>query len=757
MVLCYDNDNSVMILPENAQKPQRRFPMERLQSFIDKYQDRITPRFILTRLACAYFICLTFCLYRIDIRLTDFSFFQNVSLPLLLGAILLIFAFLCFVENDLPVSILTVGVGTLYCYLAICDKREYSLLFGCIALMAFLIFFTNLLQYRLTLPKWMMIASLIALFSVVTLGVGFVCVLHYNNNNTSCFDFGIFAQMFYNMKETGLPVTTCERDGLLSHFAVHVSPIYYLLLPIYFLFPNPRTLLIMQCVVTFSGLIPLYFLCRRYKLSNLAIVGFSACYVLYPSFTGASYYYLHENNFLPPLILWMLLCLEWESDIARSQKEALIKKVLCFVSTFLVLFVKEDAPVYAAVIGLYFTVRVCRKAFSKKSFRDLITDPAPWIFLISVIYFMVVVTLLSTKGDGAMTGRYDNYIYDGSGSLAVMLIGIVKNPIYVITQCASPEKFLFLAYMLFPLGLLPLLSKKIENWILIIPLILFNLMSTYGYQYNIRFQYAFGSGVLLIFLAVKNYSELKPTFRMKILGTAVISAVLIYGFHFGESFRYFNSYNSVQNLEYRSIMEEAALYMPEDASLSASTFLVPVFSQRPEIYELETTSHIPEYYAVDLRGGSAASEPFESDPATYNRVYFKENKIAIYQYIDWVPGLLSTKDAFCALAYMIQEQLELNLPDMLASTAVEEIASITVGDVDVVRVTEDQHWTTPTEDGSTQAVFIVDKDGKLIYVSLKDGEYVTTWSGPTKDEHYATPSGGWSNGNGAGWTGTAHK
>ena len=41
------------------------------------------------------------------------------------------------------------------------------------------------------------------------------------------FDFGIFSQMFHSMKTTGLPITTVERDGALSHFAVHVSPIYY--------------------------------------------------------------------------------------------------------------------------------------------------------------------------------------------------------------------------------------------------------------------------------------------------------------------------------------------------------------------------------------------------------------------------------------------------------------------------------------------------------------------------------------------------
>ena len=49
------------------------------------------------------------------------------------------------------------------------------------------------------------------------------------------YDLGIFSQMFHQMRTTGLPTTTLERDGLLSHFDVHVSPIYYLLLPFYFL------------------------------------------------------------------------------------------------------------------------------------------------------------------------------------------------------------------------------------------------------------------------------------------------------------------------------------------------------------------------------------------------------------------------------------------------------------------------------------------------------------------------------------------
>ena len=68
-------------------------------------------------------------------------------------------------------------------------------------------------------------------------------ILRYRMNYASAYDFGLFSQMYYYMDKCLLPLTTCERDGLLSHFAVHLSPIFYLLLPLYKLFPRPETLL----------------------------------------------------------------------------------------------------------------------------------------------------------------------------------------------------------------------------------------------------------------------------------------------------------------------------------------------------------------------------------------------------------------------------------------------------------------------------------------------------------------------------------
>lgn len=98
-----------------------------------------------------------------------------------------------------------------------------------------------------------LVAIMAALWLAFVIG-GTVC--RYLLNWSSTFDFGIFSQMYYYMKETLLPLTTCERDGLLSHFAVHMSPAYYLFLPIYWLFPNPITLFVIQAGVIAAGVVP---------------------------------------------------------------------------------------------------------------------------------------------------------------------------------------------------------------------------------------------------------------------------------------------------------------------------------------------------------------------------------------------------------------------------------------------------------------------------------------------------------------------
>ena len=93
-----------------------------------------------------------------------------------------------------------------------------------------------------TMEQWLTGKKLLVILTITAAAwfsfTAVMTVLRYRLNYASAYDFGIFSQMYYYMDKGLSPLTTCERDGLLSHFAVHLSPVFYLLLPFYKLVPG---------------------------------------------------------------------------------------------------------------------------------------------------------------------------------------------------------------------------------------------------------------------------------------------------------------------------------------------------------------------------------------------------------------------------------------------------------------------------------------------------------------------------------------
>ena len=71
----------------------------------------------------------------------------------------------------------------------------------------------------------------------------------------------------------------------------------------------------------------------------------------------------------------------------------------------------------------------------------------------------------------------------------------------------------------------------------------------------------------------------------------------------------------------------------------------------------------------------------------------------------------------------------------------------------VRQVKDDQHWVNGSVEGGTDAVYMVDRTGQLVYYSFRSDSRASTWSGPSTDEDFIASHGGWIGGMGAGWTG----
>lgn len=561
----------------------------------------------ISRLLAAFTFVLLLTYSTATAKFYDKAFYESIDFPIFLFATGALFALLYFVPLDKIINCFTLINLTVYFTLAANQVMDYWFSFGLCLVLCMAVYYLNFGAVRFQPPKWslwIVIGTLAAVYAVI---IGFACCLYYWDNWDATYDFGIFSQMFYYMKKTGQMLTTCERDMLLSHFAVHFSPIYYLLLPIYCIFPTPETLLFSCAAIVASGVIPLVLLCRKFHFSAYCCVAFAVVYLLYPGFLGGQFYPIHENCFLVALLLWFFYFVEKEKSLPAA------------IFALLTMMVKEDAPVYIAIAAIYFI-------FANKS-RILNI----FILLFSLLYFFTVTEYMRLFGEGVMDDmRYGDYIYD-DGGLFTVVKSLIQNPIFAIQQIFKTNKILYVVQMLAPLCFLPFVIKKPAKLILLIPFILINLMSNYPYQADIGFQYHFGTGAFLFYLAVTNYAELGEK-RNKTIVCAALCSVIIFGGGMYGKIKYSDAYKNYG--EIRQTVNAALELVPEDASVSASTFFVAKLSQRDEVYDLGYTDKETEYVVVDLRvEGPEDVSDFLND--SYEALCYHEGIIAVFRNLNY--------------------------------------------------------------------------------------------------------------------------
>ena len=427
---------------------------------------------------------------------------------------------------------------------------------------------------------------LIAFFALLFFGfVTSVSVLRYTTYSAPNYDVGIFSNMYHYMKTTLKPLVSCERDKILSHFAVHFSPALYVFLPIYYIFPSTVTVAVCQTLAVYSAVIPFALLMKHKRLSNISICLMSVVFVASAAFLGGCLFDFHENCLLVPFLMWMFYFYE-------KQKTPFV-----FLFALLTLMVKEDAFVYVAVFAVYSIV--ADKNYLKGSI----------LAVGSVLYFILACAYIENFGTGIMAYRYDALINGDDG-----LFGIIKtifaNPAYTVTQIlkdknGAGKKLIYFLQLLAPVAFVPLFAKKKSRLILILPIML-NLLTDYEYQYNITFQYSFGICTMLMYACVLNMSDFKLKKCNFVSLVAVGLSVMMFTMMFATKF---SSYviRQIENNEEYVLMDEALEQIPDDASVTASTFLIPHICDRDVIYEVYYTTHTDtDYLVLDVREGYKA-------------------------------------------------------------------------------------------------------------------------------------------------------
>lgn len=486
-----------------------------------------------------------------------------------------------------------------------------------IAVLAFLYvkddIFDIVAEFKIDKKKTNIIVAIVGILLFAFVGI--ITVYRYLTYSNSTFDFGIFTQMYENMKQTGSISTTLERNRVLSHFGVHFSPIFYIALPIYFIFPSPVTVQLIQAFMVALPVIPIVLISRKYKLSNWMTVGAVLLYALYPATAGGTLYDIHENCFLTFLILMAIWAIEKK------------KNILTAIMVLLVFFVKEDAPVYIMVLGTFYL-------FSRKDKkRGLI------LMVTSAIYFIIATSVVKSYGLGIMDNRFSNLFYDQQKGLIQLIRTVLVNPGYVISQIVANydangmEKIGYILLMFVPMAAVIFRNgKKYSRFILISPVIVINLLTLYVYQHDITFQYNFGSIALMMYLVIMNMADLKPKKAKVAISVAVICAGVMFMGSMAPRLNYYTSKYSQDKATYEKI-NIALSAVPKNASVCASGFFTPHLKNL-EMYDqnhLEETKYT-DYLVIDERYTDEKSK-FDTvlSSGQYDLIYNESGIISIYR------------------------------------------------------------------------------------------------------------------------------
>lgn len=428
-----------------------------------------------------------------------------------------------------------------------------------------------------TSESWL-VAIVLALVALYVTYLAVVVAYKVKIFSVSTFDFGIFTQMFEGMKRTLLPVTTLERDKVLSHFAVHISPIYYLLLPFYYVLPYGETLEVLQILVVFSGIFPLYLIVKELHLPAKAKWLGILLFVVTPAMTTAGSYHLHENCFLPPLLLWLIYAniKQWKAGL--------------WLVSLLTLMVKEDAFIYVVSVASFFLLQSRFQLDKQQRLRIILSQ-----FLFPLVYFLGCLYLLNQFGEGAMVSRFDNFLLQGQEGLLTVLSNIVLNPTYALASLFTQSKLHYLLIVFASQLFLPLVQKDWAAYILFLPLVVINLLSDYVYQADINFQYSYGTNVLLLFMTfmamehLTQFCKRSMPHKAKLLPYSLLLASIILSA--GLMYSYTHSwYRSVEDYvihkEKLDVIHETLDAIPKDKKILAFTGYTVELREAPELYDL---------------------------------------------------------------------------------------------------------------------------------------------------------------------------
>ncbi|HWQ11510.1 MAG TPA: DUF2079 domain-containing protein [Roseiflexaceae bacterium] len=176
--------------------------------------------------------------------------------------------------------------------------------------------------------------------------LGWLSLARYAGFNAGMYDLGNMAQAIWSGAQGG-PLLYSRPEGLsASRLAGHVEAGYFLVAPLYALWPNPRLLLALQAALFALGALPAYRIAMRRTGSAYAARCLALIYLLYPTAQTGVLFDFHADTLAAPLLLFALDALDARAHLRYALLAALAMSFKFYIAalvlgTGLVLYLWE--------------------------------------------------------------------------------------------------------------------------------------------------------------------------------------------------------------------------------------------------------------------------------------------------------------------------------------------------------------------------------------------------------------------------------
>jgi len=225
---------------------------------------------------------------------------------------------------------------------------------------------------------------------VYTIVFSYFTMMKHYGFGTYAWDLGIFNQAFWTTLCNGkFFYSTIELmlNPSGSFFGTHFSPILFLLLPVYSVYPTVQTLLVIQSFILSLGAVPLYKLVMRVLRYRVAGLLFVFVYLLYPPLQGINWFDFHVQSFLPLFFFSAIYFVEKQSWTAY------------FLSIFLALMCEEHAAMVVLFIGLFIVLQYKKHlAFilKTKNFKDTVFLVSVSTVVLAALWYLMTIWVRNT-------------------------------------------------------------------------------------------------------------------------------------------------------------------------------------------------------------------------------------------------------------------------------------------------------------------------------------------------------------------------